>query len=180
MAEFEGLNLSWVHDRMAIGGAFAMSSVPRLAQAGVRHVVDLRDRTTDDIAVMLAHGIDFLHLPTPDRDSILKPALLRGVQWVVPRIQRGEPVLLHCEHGMGRSVLLGLCVLVRLGIQPTDAMLQLKQARPSASPSPRQIEAFIEWSAQEQRRTPSWDDLARIAYSSALSLPSNLLERAQA
>jgi len=180
MAELDGLNLSWVHERLAISGAFPMSYVHALTQRGIRHVVDVRDRSTDDIASMLANGLDFLHLPTPDRDSLMRAALLRGVQWVVPRIQRGEAVLLHCEHGMGRSVLLGLCVLVRLGIQPREAMVQLKQARPSASPSPRQLEAFIDWSAQEERRAPSWDDLARIAYSSALSLPPDLLERAQA
>lgn len=180
MAEINGLNLSWVHERLAIGGAFSMSAVPRLTQAGVRHVLDARDRSTDDIAVMLAHGMDFLHLPIPERDSVTKIALQRGLTWVLPRIQRGEPVLLHCEHGMGRSVLLGLCVLVRLGAQPREAMLQLKQARPSASPSPRQLEAFIDWSVQEERRTPSWDDLARIAYSSALSLPPDALARAQA
>jgi hypothetical protein len=180
MAEVSGLNLSWVHQNLAIGGSFPMGAVPRLAQAGVRHVLDARDKSADDVAVMLAHGMDFLHLPLPDRDSVTRIALQRGVQWAVPRIQRGEAVLLHCEHGMGRSVLLGLCVLVRLGAQPKEAMLHLKQARPAASPSPRQLEAFIGWSVQEQRRTPSWDDLARIAYSSALSLPPDVLGRAQA
>jgi hypothetical protein len=180
MAEVKGLNLSWVHEGLAIGGAFPMAAVPSMAQAGIRHVLDARDRSSDDIAVMLAHGMDFLHLPIPERDSVLRVALQRGVQWTVPRIERGERVLLHCEHGMGRSVLLGLCVLVRLGAQPREAMLQLKHARPAASPSPRQLEAFIDWSAHEERRTTSWDDLARIAYSSALSLPPGVLERAQA
>ena len=180
MVEVNGLNLSWIREGLAIGGAFTMSAVPALAQTGIRHVLDTRDKSSDDIAVMLTHGLDFLHLPLSDRDSVTRVALQRGVQWAVPRIQRGEPVLLHCEHGMGRSVLLGLCVLVRLGAQPREAMLQLKQARPMASPSPRQLEAFLEWLAYSERRTPSWDDLARFAYSSALSLPPSMLGRAQA
>jgi len=180
MAEFKGLNFSWVHEGLAIGGSFPASAIAKLAQAGVRHVLDTRDRSSDDLATLLAQGIDFLHVPIPDKEAATQAALQRGIQWAMVRLQRGDKVLVHCEHGMGRSVLLGLCLLVRLGAQPTDALIQLKQARPAASPSPRQLEAFIEWSTHSAKRAPSWDDLARIAYSSALSQPALAGSRAQA
>jgi hypothetical protein len=179
MVDVQGLNLSWVREGVAVGGSFPMSAVPKLAELGIRHVIDARDRSTDDIAVMLAHGIDFLHQPIPDLYTATQAALQRAVVWASSRLERGQKVLIHCEHGMGRSVLLALCLLVRLGAQPRDALIQLKQVRPSASPSPGQLEAFIAWSAHEAKRAPSWDDLARIAYSSELSLARNVA-RAQA
>ncbi len=180
MAETKLLDLCWVQDNLAVGGCFSSKSVLRLAQAGIRHVVDTRDRSNDEVNVLLAHGIDFVHVPIAESPRSALPALARASQWVIPRLARGDKVLLHCEHGMGRSVLLGLCLLVRLGAQPTEALLQMKQARPAASPSPRQLETFIAWSVQESKRAPSWDDLARIAYSSALSVPPEALARAQA
>ena len=45
-----------------------------------------------------------------------------GVQWVRSRLGAGRRVLIHCEHGIGRSALLALCVLVAGGIEPLDAM----------------------------------------------------------
>lgn len=180
MAECRGIDLSWVQDNLAVGGYFPSSSVLQLAKAGVRHVVDTRDSSTDEGHVLLAHGIDFVHVPVSDASNMVLPSIARAVQWAAPRLTRGDKVLLHCEHGMGRSVLLGLCLLVRLGAQPTEALLQMKHARPSASPSPRQLECFIAWTVQEAKRAPSWDDLARIAYSSALSIPQDGFARAQA
>jgi protein-tyrosine phosphatase len=180
MAEHAGVDVTWVHEHLAIGGSFVMSAVPHLAELGVRHVIDVRDRSTDDVATMLANGMDFLHLPLLSRDPKLQGSLQRGVHWAAPRIERGEKVLIHCEYGTARSVLLGLCTLVRAGAQPREALIQLKQARPCASPSPDQLEAFIEWCVGESKRTPSWDDLARIAYSSALSVPPQAMARALA
>ncbi len=180
MADSKRLDLCWVQENLAVGGAFTRNAVLRLAQSGVRHVLDTREDSNDEPNVLTAHGIDFIHIPIADTAKLALPAIARASQWVVPRLASGDKVLVHCEHGMGRSVLLGLCLLVRLGAQPTEALLQMKQARPSASPSPRQLETFIAWSVQLSKRTPSWDDLARIAYSSALSLPPQPFARAQA
>jgi hypothetical protein len=180
VVEVHGLNLSWVREGLAIGGSFPMSAVPRLAQLGVRYVIDARGRSTDDAAALHAHGIDFLHQPIPGLYTATQAALERGVAWAASRLERGHKLLIHCEHGMGRSVLLGLSLLVHLGTAPRDALIELKQARPAASPSPAQLEAFIAWSVRQAKRPPSWDDLARIAYSSELTLAREAGWRAQA
>ena len=82
----------------------------------------------------------------------------------------GTRVLIHCEHGIGRSALLALCTLVAGGVKPLDAMNRLKAGRPVASPAAEQLEAFRSWVTRWKQRTgaswevPSFDALAWVAY----------------
>ena len=93
-----------------------------------------------------------------------------GVEWVRTRLDAGTRVLIHCEHGIGRSALLGLCILVGGGTEPLDAMNRLKAARPVVSPAPEQLEAFRTWVGRWRTRTgarievPSYDALAWVAH----------------
>jgi len=57
-----------------------------------------------------------------------------GVAFVCAALERGERVLVHCQYGIGRSVLLGLCVLVARGLAPLEALACAKAARPVAAP----------------------------------------------
>src|SRR6478672_10996049 len=60
------LNLSWVTDSLAVGGAFSSREVPRLRASGVTAVLDLREEASDDPELLARHGIEFLNLPIPD------------------------------------------------------------------------------------------------------------------
>jgi predicted protein tyrosine phosphatase len=79
-------------------------------------------------------------------------------------------VLVHCEHGVGRSALLALCVLVARGEAPLAALERAKSARPRVSPSPEQLAAFAAWVRRWAARSgaevavPTLDDLGRIAW----------------
>ena len=165
MANCAGLNLSWVTPTLAVGGRIADEELPVLArELGVRHVVDVRIECCDDAERLRNHGLSLLHLPTHDHRAIAGELIDRGVQWVTAHLERGECVYIHCEHGIGRSVLLTWCVLVSLGHDPQQALERLKRVRPRASPSPAQIEAFIAYWQAKARKVPSWDELAEVAY----------------
>ena len=165
MANCAGLNLSWVTPTLAVGGRIADEQLAVLArELGIRHVVDVRIECCDDIERLRANDLSLLHLPTHDHHAIAGEMIDRGVQWVTAHLERGECVYIHCEHGIGRSVLLTWCVLVALGEQPRTALERIKRARPRASPSPAQIEAFIAYWQARGRTVPSWDELADIAY----------------
>jgi hypothetical protein len=159
------LNLSWVTPRLAVGGRIDSAALPRLArELGFRHVVDLRIECCDDERELHQHGLTLLHLPTDDHHAVSDTMLADGVAWVQERLARDESVYIHCEHGIGRSVLLTWCVLVSLGEPPREALVRIKQARPRASPSPVQIEALIAYCQTRAIDVPSWNDLADIAY----------------
>jgi predicted protein tyrosine phosphatase len=164
------LNFDWIDERLAVGGRFPMEAAEQLARReGIGAVVDLRVECCDDASVLRVHGVEFLHLPTEDGCAIAPSMIDQGVEWVRARLERETRVLIHCEHGIGRSVLLALCTLVAGGVAPLDAMNRIKSARPVVSPAPEQLEAFRTWVKRYHRRSgarievPSLDALAWVA-----------------
>jgi hypothetical protein len=89
------LNLSWVTDTMAVGGAFRSRDVRRLRAQGVSAVLDLRGEDTDDADLLSRHGIEFLRLPTPDAHSPSQEDFDRGVDWVLEQQSLGRKVFVH-------------------------------------------------------------------------------------
>jgi predicted protein tyrosine phosphatase len=165
------LNFDWIDERLAVGGSFPMEAAEQLARReGIGAVVDLRSECCDDEAVLRVHGLEFLHLPTDDCCAIAPRMIDDGVAWVRSRLDAGTRVLIHCEHGIGRSALLALCTLVASGEQPLEAMNRLKAARPVASPAAEQLDAFRSWAARWRTckgarwDVPSFDALAWVAY----------------
>jgi protein tyrosine phosphatase (PTP) superfamily phosphohydrolase (DUF442 family) len=166
------LNLSWITDNLAVGGSFSTQDAERLArELGIKAVVDLRVEACDDAAVLKRHGIAFLHLPTEDHCAVSAPMLREGVAFAGRHLDAGERVLLHCQHGIGRSALLALCVLVSRGHKPLSALRLAKARRSLVSPSPAQYEAWIEWLEGWKAETeagfvlPDFDAFAAVAYS---------------
>jgi predicted protein tyrosine phosphatase len=165
------LNLDWILPALAVGGRLPVGTAAHLAGAlAVRAVIDVRVEECDDERAYRAAGIDFLHLPTVDCCAISQPMLDQGVAWASARLARGDRVVIHCEHGVGRSALLALCVLVDRGAAPLDALERAKTARPRVSPSPEQLAAFAEWVRRFCERTrapleiPTIEALGRIAW----------------
>jgi protein-tyrosine phosphatase len=158
-------NLHWLTNDVAVGGCFPMERTADLAQAhGVGAVVDLREEDCDDEAALTRHGIAFLHLPTPDLYPVTVQQLEKGVAFVRTRISEGRRVLIHCQHGIGRSALLALCVLVDRGLEPLDALRLAKDKRELVSPSQRQYEGWSEWLTRNGHPVPSYHDFGCIAY----------------
>lgn len=156
---------------LLVGAAYPCEAAPCIASVyGVSAVVDLREEACDDGAALARHGIDLLHLPTPDLAPVSQEMLRRGVAFVASRLDAGETVLIHCQHGIGRSVLLALCVLVARGAEPLDALARAKARRGVVSPSPQQFEGWRQWledcanSRDVNWRPPSFNEFAAIAY----------------
>jgi len=155
----------WVLDGLAVGGCFPVERAAELAdEHGIAAVVDLRGEDCDDAASLAAHGIDFLHLPTPDMLPAPVDVLDRGVAFVTRHLDAGRRVLIHCQHGIGRSALLALCVMVDRGLAPLDALLQAKERRMRISPSEAQYRGWAEWLAGRGDAVPSYYEFGCIAY----------------
>jgi protein-tyrosine phosphatase len=158
-------NFDWIGSHLAVGGKLCTGGEPVLAREhGVRAVVDLRDETCDDRRALAASGIAFLHLPTPDLMPVSQAMLDDGVGWTLGAVGRGDRVLIHCEHGIGRSAMLAACVLVAGGAEPIEAVRSLKQARAVVSPSPRQLEGLLGWLEHHGHPVPRFDELTAIVY----------------
>lgn len=163
------LNFDWLTETLAVGGCFPIEAAERLAlDHGIMRVVDLRDEECDEELSLARHGIRLLHLPTQDCCAVGRESIAHGVAWVRAALATRHRVLIHCQHGIGRSALLAMCVLVDGGMAPLAAMKLAKDARAVVSPSPEQLRAFMAFAAERRSgggwTIPSFDELAAIAY----------------
>jgi predicted protein tyrosine phosphatase len=156
---------SWLTEHVAVGGCFPIERAQHLAQAhGIRAVVDLRQEGCDDQEQLRGAGIDFLHLPTPDLEPVSNEMLERGVEFVSGHVARGGKVLIHCQHGIGRSALLALCVLVDQGWEPLEALAHAKDRRERVSPSHSQYRGWSEWLKARGKAAPDYHTFGCVAY----------------
>jgi protein-tyrosine phosphatase len=164
-------NFSWITRELAVGGSFPSERAEELASAHrIRAVVDLRNEAKDDETVLRRHGMTLLHLPTEDMCGVDAAHLDEGVAFASAALDRGERVLIHCEHGIGRSATLALCVMVFRGERPLDALEQMKSRRALVSPSPAQFACWSKWLARHRElqrapwEVPDFDAFQAIAY----------------
>ena len=148
-----------------------MHAAARLVREhGITRVVDVRVEACDDEEVLRLNGMELLHLPTMDTRAISLDMISDGVEFVCDALDSGQRVFIHCQYGIGRSALLGLCVLVARGLSPIEALARAKDARPVVSPSPSQLEAFRAFAERLRAErgapweVPTFDELAAIAY----------------
>jgi protein-tyrosine phosphatase len=157
--------ISWLTDELSVSGCFPIEYVPQLAEThAIRAVIDLREEDRDDEQALAEAGIAFLHLPAPDLHAASPDMLDRGVAFAREHIDRGERVLIHCQHGIGRSPLLALCVMVDLGMEPLAALEQAKSRRMSVSPSEAQYRGWAEWLKRHGHPVPDYHSFGCIAY----------------
>ena len=158
-------DLSWLTDDLAVSGCFGEADVARLADEHlIRAVIDLRDEECDEAAILARHGIALLHLPTPDMTAATQAMLDRGVAFAREHLDRGSRILIHCQHGVGRSPLLALCVMVDCGMEPLEALTQAKNRRVRVSPSEAQYRGWAEWLERNGHAVPDYHSFGCIAY----------------
>jgi hypothetical protein len=158
-------DLHWLTQDIAVGGCFPMARARELAAVlRIRAIVDLRAEACDDETLLRASGIDFLHLPTPDLEPASTHDLETGVAFVRDALGRGGKALIHCQHGIGRSALLALCVLVDQGWEPLDALRHAKDRREAVSPSRAQYEGWAAWLEARGIAAPDYHRFGCIAY----------------
>jgi hypothetical protein len=156
---------SWIDPSLAVGGSFPRGVAARLAREhGIAAVIDVRVEASDHPEELAASGLAFLHLPTEDVCAVSQEMLDAGVRFA--REGAGRPLLVDCQHGIGRSALVALCVLVDRGHAPMDALRRAKDAREKISPARCQFEAWVEWIARcaPHHRPPDFEEFAGIAY----------------
>src|SRR5947209_16639921 len=121
--------MSWVTKHLVVGGRIRPADIPILALTGITHVVDTRSEYCDDAEAMAKEHIELLYLPTPDTYPLSVEQLHQGAAWIQERIKQGGRVLIHCEHGVGRSVLLTCAALVYGGMSSHSALALVQEKR---------------------------------------------------
>jgi protein-tyrosine phosphatase len=148
-------SVSWIGDeRLAVGNLPTSATLPRLADDGVTHVVNCRSRAqtwlSQDLAMERAvfTPARVVHAPMWDNgrpkpsDRFERAALFAAAAL---REDPGHRVLIHCQQGRRRSVLVAYAVLRLGGHGPADSAGLLATHRREAELVPAYLDSVEQW-----------------------------------
>ena len=115
----------WLH----VGGALSPEEYARFRDAGITHVVDLREETLADAERLTVLGIAHRHVPVPDHGPPTIKQLVEVAEWV-DEGDKSVGMYVHCKGGFGRAATMAVGLLVVQGIALDDAVEQVRKARP--------------------------------------------------
>src|SRR5215212_2033984 len=141
-----------------IDGQLAASSYPfddadlqALSESGVKLVVNLHEQHHRPDA-LARYGLREEHLPVVDFQPPTLEQIERGVEVIEAALESGERVVVHCHAGLGRTGTLLACLLVRRGASLTEAVEQVRTARPGSIETAGQMSRIAQYGAHLKRK----------------------------
>jgi len=142
------MDLTWVTDRIAVGGGiWNERNMIEVVAAGITHVIDMQIEF-DDTRLAEPYGVKVLWNPTDD-DFQPKPNELfqRGVDFALAALEDPDAkVFIHCAAGVHRAPMMTLAVLRALGWALEDALRGIEEKRDVADFADvyvRSVERFV-------------------------------------
>jgi protein-tyrosine phosphatase len=129
-------------DDIAIGPQPAAASLRSVREMGFVGVIDLREETPDTGTLTRAQRLNYMRAPITEGAAPTLDELYEVTGWITAHILEQGPVLVYCREGRGRSAMVAVASLVRLGLPLTEANNMLMRARPTAVISGRQMNAL--------------------------------------
>lgn len=122
----------WVEKGRLAGSGYPASKaqVEWIAKTGIGSILTL---TMDPLPTLWTGGAGLVaaHLPMEDHEPPSPEALDRAVDFVAAQIAAGNPVLVHCLAGEGRTGCVLSAYLIRTrGVSAEEAMAALRKLKP--------------------------------------------------
>jgi len=118
------------------GGDWLRGEIASLKNSGVTDLVSMLMPTEEAQLDLKSEqlfceelGLRFHRHPIVDRGIPTQPAFDKLIDSLVPVMEQGGFVAVHCRAGIGRATITAAALLCRLGISPDDAMTLISQAR---------------------------------------------------
>jgi len=125
------MDITWVTDRIAIGGGIWLEDkMGEVAAAGVTHVIDMQVEF-DDTPLAQPYGIEVLWNPVDDDFQPKPPEVFqRGVEFALAALeQAGAKLFVHCAAGVHRAPMMTLAILRAMGWTLDDAKHLIQSRR---------------------------------------------------
>ena len=146
--------MDWITTTLCVSGALHPRHIEELARIGIGAVVDLREEGMDDEQLMAQHDIRFLHLPVRDRWPPSQSQMLEGADWILGQMEEQRKTLVHCAEGIGRSVALACCVLMRQGHDLGSAVRLVRARRWGVALNRRHMDGLQQFAEQVDSMAP--------------------------
>jgi len=116
-----------------------------LHSKGVRAIVTAREVPLDESTVK-AQGFDYLYLPVRDFSPPTMEQFETFRDFVARHAEQGgQPVVVHCRAGIGRTGTLLASWLIARGMTVEDAVREVRKSRPGSIETSEQVDALCEW-----------------------------------
>lgn len=121
-----------------------------LVENGIKAVVDIRAERRDDVAFYTEQGIDYLPINVLDMGVPDSADLSRSTNFIDKHVEQGNPVLVHCAKGRGRSaVTLAAYLMKHEGMSFDEAVGLMKGKRRLVKQEARHRKSAEQWLAQQ-------------------------------
>ena len=124
------MDLTWVTDRIALGGGiWNDENMAELVRLGITHIINMQIEF-DDRPLAKPYPVSVLHNPTDDDFQPKPPELFQpAIEFALQALEDpGSKIFVHCAAGVHRAPMMTLAILRILGWSLEDAV-DLIQAR---------------------------------------------------
>lgn len=120
-----------VTERLYVGGAIPAGEYQRFVDAGITHLVDVREDSEIDADLTLLEQLKIarLQIPVINHTAPTDEQPSKVAKWVGPR-DGGPVVYVHCGAGIGRAATIAVGVLLHESIALADAIEKVRKVRP--------------------------------------------------
>lgn len=131
-------NFSWLIDAKLAGSGMptTIEEINWIKNQGVKSIVTMTEYGLPDSWV---DEVEYLHVPTEDLSAPDIEKIDSTVDYIAERIKNGEPVMVHCAAGIGRTGTILASYLIKYQkMSAKDAIDKVREERPGSIQSTSQ------------------------------------------
>ena len=131
-------NFSWLINNKLAGSGMPTSSTELqwVIRHGIKSVITM---TENPLPESWVQDVKYLHVPTEDFSAPDMEKIDHTVDFIQERIKNGEPTMVHCAAGVGRTGTILACYLIKYhNFSVKDAIDKVRKERPGSIQSESQ------------------------------------------